>query len=145
TLAAFDRLVKAGRVRAIGASNYSGPRLEAALAISERDGLARYDCLQPLYNLIDREPFESTLAPVCARPGVAVANHFPLASGFLSGKYRRAEDAEGRARGPRVKQYFNERGWRIVEALQSVAQRLHSTPPAVAIAWVIAQPTITAA
>jgi len=145
TLAAFDRLVKAGKVRAIGASNYSGPRLEAALAVSERDGLARYDCLQPLYNLIDREPFESTLAPVCARHGVGVANYFSLASGFLSGKYRRAEDAEGRARGPRVKQYFNDRGWRVVEALQSVAQRLNSTPAAVAIAWVIAQPTITAA
>jgi aryl-alcohol dehydrogenase-like predicted oxidoreductase len=145
TLAAFDRLVKAGKVRAIGASNYSADRLEQAIAISERDGLARYECLQPQYNLADREPFESTLAPVCARHGVAVANYFSLASGFLSGKYRRAGDAEGRARGPRVKQYFNERGWRIVDALDGVAQRLHSTPAAVAIAWVIAQPTITAA
>jgi len=145
TLLAFDRLVDAGKVRALGASNHGAERLEQALAISEREGLARYECLQPQYNLADREPFESTLAPVCARHGLAVANYFSLAAGFLTGKYRRAEDAEGRARGPRVKQYFNERGWRIVDALQSVAQHLGSTPAAVAIAWVIAQPTIAAA
>lgn len=145
TLAAFDRLVKAGKVRAIGASNYSAQRLEQALRISERDGLARYECLQPQYNLVDRQPFEAELAPACQRHGVAVANYFSLASGFLSGKYRRAEDAEGRARAPRVKGYFNERGLRILDALDRVAKRLGTTPSTVAVAWVMAQPAITSA
>jgi len=145
TLSAFDRLVKAGKVRALGASNYSGERLEQALAISQREGWARYECLQPLYNLMDREPFESTLAPVCARHGIGVAHYFALASGFLSGKYRRPEDALGKAREARVKSYFNERGWRVVEALHRVAHRLDTTPAAVALAWAMAQPTITSA
>ncbi len=145
TLAAFDKLVRAGKVRAIGASNFSAARLEASLAVSKREGYARYECLQPLYNLADRQPFESELAPVCLRHGVAVANYFSLASGFLSGKYRRAEDAEGRARAPRLQQYFNERGWRIVDALHAAAKRLNATPSTVAIAWTMAQPAITSA
>ena len=145
TLGAFDRLVKAGKVRTIAASNYSAARLQEALAVSAREGLARYECLQPLYNLLDREPVESSLAPVCLREGVGIAPFFSLASGFLSGKYRRPEDAEGRARGPRVKQYFHARGWRVVEALHAAAERLRSTPASVAIAWVIAQPGITSA
>jgi len=145
TLAAFDRLVKAGKVRPIGASNFSGARLEQALAVSQREGFARYVCLQPQYNLVDRQPFESELEPVCSRHGVAVANYFALASGFLSGKYRRVEDAEGRARAPRVKNYFNERGLRILDALDAVAKRLHTTPSTVAIAWTMAQPAITSA
>jgi aryl-alcohol dehydrogenase-like predicted oxidoreductase len=145
TLGAFDRLVKAGKVRALGASNYSGARLAEAIGVSEREGLARYECLQPEYNLMEREPFESELAPVCARHGLGVASYYSLASGFLSGKYRRPEDAEGRTRGGRVQKYFNARGWRVVEALVQVAQRLHSTPATVAIAWTIAQPTMTSA
>ncbi len=145
TLAAFDWLVKGGKVRAIGASNFSGARLEQALAVSEREGFARYECLQPQYNLVDRQPFESDLAPVCSQHGVAVANYFALASGFLSGKYRRVEDAEGRARAARVKNYFNERGLRILDALDAVAKRLHTTPSTVAIAWTMAQPAITSA
>ncbi|HJV63452.1 MAG TPA: aldo/keto reductase [Albitalea sp.] len=145
TLAAFDALVKAGKVRAIGASNFGADRLEAALAISEREGWARYECLQPLYNLADREPFESTLAPVCARHGIAVASFYALASGFLSGKYRGPEDTQGRARGPRVAQYFNSRGQRILDALHRVAQRLGQRPATIAVAWVMSRPTITAA
>jgi len=145
TLAAFDRLVKAGKVRAIAASNYGAERLQEALAISARNGLARFECLQPLYNLLDREPVESSLAPLCRREGLAIAPYYSLAAGFLSGKYRRPEDAEGRARAARVQQYFNERGWRIVAALHAVAERLRSTPASVAIAWVIAQPGITSA
>jgi aryl-alcohol dehydrogenase-like predicted oxidoreductase len=144
TLAAFDGLVKAGKVRAIGASNHSAERLEQALIISARDGLARYECLQPQYNLADREPYESALAPVCARHGLGVANYYALASGFLSGKYRRVEDTAGHARGGRVKQYLDARGLRILDALDALAQRLHSTPAAVALAWLMAQPTITA-
>jgi aryl-alcohol dehydrogenase-like predicted oxidoreductase len=145
TLETFDRLVKAGKVRAIGASNYSGARLAQALAISEREGWARYECLQPQYNLVDREPFESDLAPVCLKNEVAVANFFSLASGFLSGKYQRLEDTEGRARAPRLKSYFNARGMRILEALLAASTRLGTTPSTVAIAWTMAQPSITSA
>ena len=144
TLAAFDRLVKTGKVHAIGASNYSAERLEEALAVSEREGLTRYECLQPLYNLVDREPFESSLAPLCVRHGIGVATYFSLASGFLTAKYRRVEDAEGHARAARVKGYFNERGLRILDALVATAQRLHSTPAAVSLAWLMAQPMVTA-
>jgi aryl-alcohol dehydrogenase-like predicted oxidoreductase len=144
TLAAFDQLVKAGKVRAIGASNYTAARLEEALAVSERTGLARYECLQPHYNLVEREPYESSLAPLCLRRGLGVANYFALARGFLSGKYRRMEDAEGKARGPGVKPYLNERGFRVIEALHQVAQRMDSTPAAVSLAWLMAQPSITA-
>lgn len=145
TLAAFDALVRAGKVRAIGASNYSAERLEAALAVSRREGFARFDALQPLYNLVDREAFETDLAPACERNRVGVASYYALASGFLSGKYRRPEDAEGRARGERVKSYFTPRGERILGALHRAAERSGSTPASVAIAWVIAQPTLTSA
>jgi aryl-alcohol dehydrogenase-like predicted oxidoreductase len=145
TLAAFDRLVKAGKVRAIGASNYTAERLEAALAVSAAHDFARYECLQPQYNLLDREPFDSTLAPLCARHQLGVATYFSLASGFLTGKYRRAEDAEGRPRAGGVKRYFNARGWRVLDALDAVAKRLDSTPAAVALAWVMSRPTITSA
>ncbi|MFL6664055.1 MAG: aldo/keto reductase [Rhizobacter sp.] len=145
TLAAFDRLVKSGKVRAIAASNYGAQRLEEALAASERAGVARYEGLQPRYNLLDREPFESELAPVCRRHGLGAAVYYALASGFLSGKYRRPEDTEGRARAAALKQYSNERGWRVVNALHGVARRLSSTPAAVALAWLMARPAVTSA
>lgn len=145
TLAAFDVLVRAGKVRAIGASNYSAERLEAALAVSKREGLARFDALQPLYNLVDREAFETSLASACQRNRVGVAGYYALASGFLSGKYRRPEDAEGHARGKRVQSYFTPRGERILGALQRAAERSGTTPATVAIAWVIAQPALTSA
>ena len=145
TLGAFDRLVKGGKVRAIAASNYSAARLEEALAVSAHEGYARYEGLQPQYNLIDRQAFETTLAPVCMRHGLGVASYYSLASGFLSGKYRRPEDAQGRARAGALKQYFNDRGWRVVAALHAVAGRLSSTPAAVALAWLMTQPAVTAA
>lgn len=145
SLAAFDRLVKAGKVRAIGASNYTAERLEAALAVSAAHGYARYECLQPLHNLMDREPFESTLGPVCARHELGVAPYYSLASGFLTGKYRRPEDAAGRPRAGGVKRYFSERGWRVLDALDAAATRLRSTPAAVALAWLMTQPTVTSA
>ena len=145
TLAAFDRLVKAGKVRAIAASNYGAERLDEALAVSAREGLARYEGLQPQYNLLDRQAFESALAPACQRHGIGVASYYSLASGFLSGKYRRPEDARGRARAGALKQYFNDRGWRVLAALDAGAQRLSSTPAAVALAWLMAQPAVTSA
>jgi aryl-alcohol dehydrogenase-like predicted oxidoreductase len=145
TLEAFDRLVKAGKVRALGASNYGADRLQEALAVSAREGFARYECVQPPCNLLDREPVRTSLAPLCLREQIAIAPYYALAAGFLSGKYRRPEDAEGRARGAKVRTYFDERGWRVVRTLEAVAQRCGATPATVAVAWVIAQPGITAA
>ena len=145
SLAAFDRLVRDGKVRAIGASNYSAERLDAAIAMSAAPGGARYECLQPLYNLMDRAGFEDSLAATCARQEVGVATYFSLASGFLTGKYRRAEDAAGRARASGVKRHFTERGWRVLDALQATAERLGSRPAAVALAWLMAQPAVTSA
>ena len=119
--------------------------MEEALSVSSNEGYARYEGLQPRYNLIDRLPFESELAPVCQRHGIGVAVYYALASGFLSGKYRRLEDIQGRARAAALKQYSNERGWRVVAALHAVAQRLSSTPATVALAWLMAQPGVTSA
>ncbi|GAA0503699.1 aldo/keto reductase [Pigmentiphaga daeguensis] len=144
SLAAFDRLVKAGKVRAIGASNYTAARFQEALDVSRANGFAAYATLQPEYNLIERQAFETELAPVALRNQVAVINYYALASGFLSGKYRTAADLEGKARGSRVGTYLNERGLRILEALDQVAQRHGSTPAAVALAWLLHQPAVTA-
>jgi aryl-alcohol dehydrogenase-like predicted oxidoreductase len=145
TLAAFDGLVKAGKVRAIAASNYTAERLQEALAVSAREGLARYECLQPMYNLVDHADVDAALVPLCRREQIAIAPYFALAAGFLSGKYRKPEDAAGRAREARVKQYFNPRGQRILDALHAVADRVGAPPASVAIAWVIAQPGLTSA
>ena len=145
TLAAFDRLVRDGKVRAIGASNFSAERLDAAVAASTAAGGARYECLQPLYNLMDRAGFEDQLAATCARHEIGVATYFSLASGFLSGKYRRAEDTAGRARAGGVKRHFTERGLRVLDALHATAERLGSRPATVALAWLMAQPAVISA
>ena len=145
TLGTFAELVKEGKVRAIGASNYEAPRLAQALAVSEQYGWPRYQSLQPLYNLYDRAVFERELQPLCEREGLGVINYYALASGFLSGKYRRPEDAAKSARGAGVtKKYLNERGLKILDALDAVAQRLGGTPTQVALAWNIAQRTVAA-
>jgi aryl-alcohol dehydrogenase-like predicted oxidoreductase len=145
TIEAFAHLIKAGKVRAIGASNYSAPRLAEALATSKRLGLPRYESLQPLYNLYDRAVFERELQPLCVNEDVGVMNFYSLAAGFLSGKYRQPEDAAQSPRGANVvKKYLNERGLAIVAALDQAAQRTGSTPARVAIAWVMAQPAVTA-
>ncbi|MCU4121499.1 aldo/keto reductase [Variovorax sp. N23] len=145
TLEAFAGLIKAGKVRAIGASNYSAPRLAEALDVSERLGLPRYESLQPLYNLYDRAVFEDALAPLCLERGVGVVNFYALAAGFLTGKYRSAADAGKSARGANTtKTYLNARGLRILAALDAVAATYGATPAQVAIAWQIAQPAVTA-
>jgi aryl-alcohol dehydrogenase-like predicted oxidoreductase len=145
TLEAFSRLVAQGKVRAIGASNYSAARLQQALDTSARLGLARYESLQPLYNLYDRFAFEDDLQALCRREQVGVINYYALAAGFLTGKYRVPEDAAKSARGRTVVQkYLDARGQRIVRALDEAAERTSSTPAQVAIAWVMAQPSITA-
>ena len=145
TLATFDALIKEGKVRAIGASNYSAERLSEALKVSEDNGLARYETLQPEYNLYDREGYESGLEQVAKDNGLAVINYYSLASGFLSGKYRKPEDASKSQRGAGVvEKYLNERGLRIIKALDQVAESTGSTPTQVALAWQIARPSITA-
>ena len=144
TLEAYDRLIKQGKVRAIGASNYSAQRLAESLEVSKKAGYPRYECLQPLFNLYDRVDYEKELEPLCRQNGLGVINYFSLASGFLTGKYRSEDDLSKRARAGFVKKYLNERGFRILEALDRVAQQYNMTPAKVALAWLISQPSITA-
>jgi aryl-alcohol dehydrogenase-like predicted oxidoreductase len=144
TLGAFDKLVKAGKVRAIGASNYSGARLAEALETSRRNGLAEYVSLQPQYNLMERQPFESDLLPVVEKYGVGVIPYYSLASGFLTGKYKPGTDVSGVARGGSVKKYMNKRGFAVIAVLDEIAQAHHATPARVALAWLGAQPGVTA-
>ncbi|MEY3474719.1 MAG: hypothetical protein RL087_1177 [Pseudomonadota bacterium] len=144
TLGAFADLIRAGKVRAIGASNYSAPRLELALQTSARLALPRYESLQPLYNLYDRAVFEDALGPLCRREQVGVISFYALAAGFLSGKYRSRADIGKSARGINTTtKYLNPRGLKILAALDAVAQRHGSTPAQVAVAWVMAQPGVT--
>ena len=130
---------------AIGASQYSGARLEASLEASRRLGLPRYETLQPEYNLYDRAGFERELQPVALAHGLAVIPFFGLAKGFLSGKYRKLADIEGRPRATGLKKYFEgDRGTRILGALDHVSKSLGATPAQVSIAWIMAQPSIAA-
>jgi len=144
TLATYAELIAEGKVRAIGASNYSAPRLAEALAVSARLGLPRYGTLQPLYNLMDRAAYEAELEPLCRAQGIGVINFFGLARGFLTGKYRSEADLGKSPRGAGVKAYLDERGRRILAALDDVAAAQRATPAQVALAWELAQPGITA-
>jgi aryl-alcohol dehydrogenase-like predicted oxidoreductase len=144
TLEAFTQLVREGKVRAIGASNFSVERLAQSLKASEQNGLARYECLQPQYNLCERAEFEGPLETVCREGGLGVILYYSLASGFLTGKYRSEKDLGQSVRGGSVKKYLDERGFKILAALDEVAKQLHSTPARVALAWLLARPTVTA-
>ena len=144
TLGAYAELIEAGKVRAIGASNFSAPRLAEALAVSAKLGLPRYESLQPLYNLVERPAYEAELEAVCVQNGLGVINFFALASGFLSGKYRSEADLGKSARGQGVKKYLNPKGLAVLDALDAVSERLNATPAQVALAWQIARPGITA-
>jgi aryl-alcohol dehydrogenase-like predicted oxidoreductase len=145
TAEAFAALIKAGKVRAIGASNFSAPRLAEALDVAEKQGLPRYQSLQPLYNLYDRAVFEKELEPLCVERGIGVINFYALAAGFLTGKYRSEADAAKSARGANTtKKYLNSRGLRILDALDKASQSTGATPGQIAIAWQIARPSITA-
>ena len=144
TLSAYADLIKAGKVRAIGASNHTAERLAAALAASAKHGLPRYESLQPLYNLYDRAVFEDALAPLCLKEGLGVINFYTLAAGFLTGKYRTPADASKSARGKgTVDKYLNPRGLRILAALDAVAARNKATPGQVATAWLMQRPGVT--
>jgi aryl-alcohol dehydrogenase-like predicted oxidoreductase len=144
TLEAYGELIRQGKVRVIGASNYSAERLREALRISEQNDLPRYESIQPLYNLYDRAEFEAELEPLCLEKNVGVIGYYSLASGFLSGKYRSESDLNKSARGGGVKKYLNERGFSILDALDKVSKRQASTPARVALAWLIARPVVTA-
>ena len=145
TLAAYAQLIAQGKVRAIGASNVSPARLNASLAASGTLGLPRYQSLQPLYNLHDRQTFERDYEPICLAENLGVICYYGLAAGFLSGKYRSADDAaKNPARGAKVKAYFDARGFAILKALDAAAARNGATPAQVALAWLIARKSVTA-
>jgi aryl-alcohol dehydrogenase-like predicted oxidoreductase len=144
TLQAYTELMEQGKVRAIGASNYSAERLSYALALSRRHELPRYECLQTEYNLYDRGEYEQTLEPVCIENGLGVLSYFSLASGFLTAKYKSAADVANKPRGDFVKKYLNERGFRIIEALDQLAMQLQAAPAQIALAWLMARRTVTA-
>ncbi len=144
TLGAYDQLIKSGKVRAIGASNYKGPRVAQAEQVASSHGLPAYTTLQPEYNLYDRHAYETELAPVAEQYGLGVIPYFSLASGFLTGKYQSLEDTKGAKRGSRVEKYFDERGMRILKALKQVSEETGAQQASVALAWLLAQPTITA-
>jgi aryl-alcohol dehydrogenase-like predicted oxidoreductase len=144
TLGAFAELIRQGKVRAIGASNYSAPRLAAALEVSRRLGLPRYESLQPLYNLMERKSYEGELQALCIREGLGVIPFFGLASGFLTGKYRSTADEGKSWRGRMVAKYLNERGNAVLGALDRAASRLNATPAQVATAWLGSRPGVTA-
>lgn len=144
TMLAYEKLIDAGKVRAIGASNYSAERFEEALSVSRKNNLPRYESMQPNYNLLDRVDFEAKMQGVCVDNGVGVISYFSLASGFLTGKYRSEADLAKGPRGQMVKKYLNDKGLKVLDALDSVAKESASTPARVALAWVLAQPSIAA-
>jgi aryl-alcohol dehydrogenase-like predicted oxidoreductase len=143
TLGAYDRLVRDGKVRVIGASNLTAQRLRESLDTSKRKGYPRYESLQPNYNLYDRAEFENELEPLCRKENLGVIPYFSLASGFLTGKYRTEADLASRARGAFVKKYLNERGLRILDALDAVAAEYKAKPAQIAIAWLLSRPSVT--
>ena len=145
TLRAFDDLLRQGKVRYIGASNYSAWRMVQALWTSDRRGYAPYVCVQPRYNLVDRAEYERELEPACLALGVGVITYSALGGGFLSGKYRRDGELPTTARADSVRQrYMHERGWAVLDALLAVAEARGATPTQVALAWQLARPSVTA-
>jgi aryl-alcohol dehydrogenase-like predicted oxidoreductase len=145
TLSAYTQLIAQGKVRVIGASNLSPARLRASLAAAKAGELPRYQSLQPLYNLHDRKKFETDYEPLCLAENIGVISYYSLAAGFLTGKYRSPEDAAKSAtRGGKVKGYFDARGLAILQALDQVAAAHDATPAQVALAWLIARPSVTA-
>jgi aryl-alcohol dehydrogenase-like predicted oxidoreductase len=144
TLEAYAQLIDEGKVRYIGASNYKGARLAEAEDLAEQKKLPAYKTLQPEYNLHDRQGYEQDLAPVAEKYGLGVIPYFSLASGFLTGKYQSVEDAKGAKREARVQKYFDERGMKILKALKQVSEETGAEQAAVSLAWLLAQPTITA-
>jgi aryl-alcohol dehydrogenase-like predicted oxidoreductase len=144
TLSGYADLIKQGKVREIGASNFSVARLAESLKISTEKGLPRYQSLQPQYSLVERSEFEGPLEDLCLAEKIGVIGYYSLASGFLTGKYKSRVDVEGRARGSRVAKYLNDDGLGVIKALEEVAQRYDAKPGQIAMAWLIARPSVTA-
>ena len=145
TMQAYARLIADGKVRAIGASNLTPERLKASLEASRTLGLPRYESLQPLYNLSDRKEFETEFEPICRHEKLGVVNYYSLAAGFLTGKYRSAQEgAKHPGRGGRLKRYLDARGFQILKTVDKVAERNNALPAQIALAWLIAKPIITA-
>lgn len=144
TLGAYEKLRKAGKIRAVGGSNLNAGQLQASLTVADEKGLPRYQVLQPEYNLYDRESFEGALQELTVRENIGVVTYYSLASGFLSGKYRSEKDLSQSQRGQGVGKYLNDRGFRILDALDKVAAAHDVKPAEVALAWLIAQPGVTA-
>ena len=144
TLEAYQQLIQQGKVRLIGASNYNAPRLREAIELAQRENLPVYQTLQPEYNLYDREKFEADLQPAAKELGLDVIPYFSLASGFLTGKYKSKEDTKGANRGSRVEKYFDDRGMKILKALDEVAAETGANQATISLAWLLAQPTILA-
>lgn len=143
TLEAYAKLISEGKVRVIGASNFSPERLKEALDASDK-GLPRYECFQPEYNLVERADFETNYLPVVQQYGIGVISYFSLAAGFLTGKYRSEADLSKSPRGAGVKKYLNDKGTAILNKLDEIAGKHGATPAQVSLAWLIAQPGITA-
>ena len=144
TMEAYSDLIRQGKVRAIGASNFTGQRLQQALEVSRARNLPRYECLQPRFNLYDRTDYQGELEQLCLRENIGVIPYYGLASGFLTGKYRSPADFSKSPRGSRMTAFLNPRGYRILAALDEVAEAHRVNPAAVALAWLIARPSITA-
>ena len=144
TLGAYARLIETGKIRAIGASNLDASQLAEALRVADAEGLPRYGVLQPHYNLIERDRLEGPLLDLCRAKGLGVISYFGLAKGFLTGKYRSNADLGRSPRGPGLAEYLNPRGLSILGSLDLVARRLNAKPAEVALAWVMAQPGVTA-
>ncbi|WP_257311904.1 aldo/keto reductase [Geothrix fuzhouensis] len=144
TLAAYQKLIAAGKVRAIGASNFDAAQLRAALDVAEAKGLPRYEVLQPEYNLYDRQKYDGALRELAMTEGLGVITYYSLARGFLSGKYRSEADLGLSPRGGGIKAYLNERGFRTLQALDEVARRHGAKPAEVALAWLMARLGVTA-
>ncbi|AYD03423.1 aldo/keto reductase [Neorhizobium sp. NCHU2750] len=144
TLGAFAKLKEQGKIRAIGCSNFSAEQLKASLDAAEKNGLPRYDVLQPEYNLYTRDKFEGALAELCMSQDIGVISYYALAAGFLTGKYRKPEDATGSARGYRIPDYINDKGMKVLAALDQVASETGASLASIAIAWVGSRPGITA-
>lgn len=144
TLGTFGELIDAGKIRAIGASNFSAAQLAESLAISREHDLPRYESLQPHYNLVERHDYEATLEPLIVREDIGVIPYYALASGFLSGKYRKPEDLAESARGAGAGKYLDARGLKLLDTLDAVAANHHARPVQVALAWLMARPGISA-
>jgi aryl-alcohol dehydrogenase-like predicted oxidoreductase len=144
TLGAYAELIKAGKIRAIGASNFTADQLEQSLIISRKHHLPRYESLQPQYNLVERDDYETELEPLVRREDIGVISYYALASGFLTGKYRSEDDLAGHARGQGAGKYLNEHGRRVLAALDDVCKKHAVKPVQVALAWLQARPGITA-